>query len=134
MNQEIQVLTKLQEMHECDRCGECCIRSNPIMMLGKDAAAIAKYLGIPGSRFQELYTKGRYKQFIVLKSEGPCPFLGGKGPGDYRCTIYEVRPEVCRRFPWLTAQTIMHTKLPQIGIGDKLCPTMFRTLEKVKRI
>jgi Fe-S-cluster containining protein len=77
----------------CDRCGECCRRQNPIIIKEKEIMVFAFYLGveldIAKANFTKTLKDGRYS----LKCN-PCVFLKGN-----LCSIYEVRPLVCKQFP-----------------------------------
>jgi len=75
----------------CDQCGECCRRSDPIILSLDDV-----------SRLEEKFGPIEVQQYIkredgkfMLKETQPCRFLGE----DDRCDIYESRPTVCRQFP-----------------------------------
>jgi hypothetical protein len=90
---DIAVLTKKQD-EWCNKCGECCRQSTPIRMLSLEAKTIAHFLGISYKKFKQKYR-------LVPRGDGtfdmpgrPCPFLKGN-----LCSIYKVRPIVCRYFP-----------------------------------
>jgi Fe-S-cluster containining protein len=58
----------------------------------------------------------------------PCPFLGG----DNRCTIYDVRPEACREYPFtdqedFALRTITHAS------NALVCPAVLYLVEQMKR-
>lgn len=62
---------------------------------------------------------------FVLKSK-PCPFLGT----DNACSIYEVRPSDCSRFPYTDEDVLL--KRPQLTLkNSQFCPAVFFVLEKL---
>lgn len=125
----LRALKALQGRHDCSRCGKCC--SEPVGMLGREAIAIARHLGIPASEFRARYVERQRERWLQLRQvEDRCPFLERDGE-IHKCSIYEVRPEVCRRFPFLTIQVIADSKFPGIAIDDELCPNMRRTFDAV---
>lgn len=61
----------------------------------------------------------------VLKSL-PCPFLGS----DNRCTIYEVRPSDCSRFPYTDEDVLL--KRPHLTLKNaSFCPITYYVLERM---
>jgi Fe-S-cluster containining protein len=78
----------------CEKCGRCCRMQNPINVSKYELERIGKYLHIP-------YKKLKKKLKLIPKGDGtfdlignPCPFLKGN-----LCSIYPVRPAVCRFYP-----------------------------------
>jgi Fe-S-cluster containining protein len=115
---DVALLLKKQDAW-CKKCGECCRRNNPILLKRSEVAVIAKHLG---SSYKKL--KKRLK-LVPARRQGyfympatPCPFLRGN-----RCSIYAVRPEVCRLFP--AGKIIYDMKL--IDEGRKLFINFFPT-------
>jgi len=91
---DVALLLKKQDAW-CNKCGECCRRSNPILLRRSEVAVIAKHLG---SSYKKLKKRlklvpARGQDYFYMPAT-PCPFLRGN-----RCSIYVVRPEVCRLFP-----------------------------------
>lgn len=91
-NADLAIMIKYPDMF-CDRCGECCRRSNPISVDTEDLAVIAFAKGIePGLALANFTREGEHGR---LSLRTPCPFLHGN-----LCSIYWFRPKVCRSFPW----------------------------------
>jgi Fe-S-cluster containining protein len=91
---DVALLLKKQDTL-CRKCGECCRRNNPILLSRSEVAVIAKYLGIPYKKLKKrLKLIPAQPQGHFHMPAGPCPFLKRN-----RCSIYPVRPEVCRFFP-----------------------------------
>ena len=80
----------------CVRCGDCCRDAKQLDVLIEELVNIAKYLKVPFTRMRKKYpfADSGDSEVFYLKA-GPCPFLKGKN----ECTIYPVRPKVCRAHP-----------------------------------
>ena len=71
--------------------------------------------------------------YLRLDEEGdyvvkqtPCPFLGN----DNRCSIYDVRPSDCERFPYTDEDVLLNR--PHITLKNStFCPAVFFVLEKL---
>ncbi|MEM4727267.1 MAG: YkgJ family cysteine cluster protein [Candidatus Bathyarchaeia archaeon] len=78
----------------CLKCGECCRRNTPINIHKREAERIAAHLRMPYKEFKRRYRlKVRGDHTLDLPA-APCPFLKGN-----LCSIYPIRPDVCRYFP-----------------------------------
>ena len=72
--------------------------------------------------YLRLDTDGDY----VVKST-PCPFLGS----DNYCTIYDVRPSDCERFPYTGEDVLL--KRPNITLKNStFCPIVVYVLERLE--
>jgi hypothetical protein len=79
----------------------------------KESAFIEKYLNLD--------VDGDY----VVKSS-PCPFLG---PDNF-CSIYEVRPSDCARFPYTDEDVLI--KRQNITLkNSSFCPIVYHVLERL---
>jgi len=77
----------------CRRCGRCC---DPPTVTKKDIARICGYLKIPFKEFVDRYVNyfnGTVGELKGVKNR--CIFLKGN-----RCSIYPVRPLICRLRPY----------------------------------
>ena len=73
--------------------------------------------------FIETYLRIDEDGDYVVKST-PCPFLGG----DHFCSIYEVRPSDCVRFPYTNEDVVF--KRPAITLKNStFCPIVVHVLE-----
>ncbi len=85
---------------KCTGCGQCCTGPEGYVWVSpEEAKAIAEHLGLPLEEWIKKYTR-RVGNRLSLnenknKSDFDCVFLEGK-----RCTIYQVRPQQCRTYPW----------------------------------
>lgn len=123
----LSALQLLNERHFCQRCGKCCT-GQVVGMLGVEAIAIARYLGLPCSEFRSRYIDRQVGKWLMLKKQDneECLFLLHEN-GLAKCAIYPVRPETCRRFPWLTPMIMTGSKWPNVVVSDELCSQMSRT-------
>lgn len=125
------VLKQLPVLHEeafaqinCLDCAACCKNYSPRFKT-PDIKRISKHLKLKEGefidRFLQLDDDGDY----VVKFK-PCPFLGQ----DNFCSIYEVRPSDCARFPYTDEDVII--KRPAITLkNSSFCPATYFVLEKL---
>jgi len=123
------VLKQLPELHEkafekidCLNCAACCKNYSPRFKT-PDIKRISKHLKLRESELIEQYltldTDGDY----VVKSK-PCTFLGA----DNFCSIYDVRPSDCVRFPYTDEDVIL--KRPQLTLKNStFCPIVVSVME-----
>jgi len=87
----------------CDGCTEapCCNLNDPIAVTWRDVQRLAKGYGISNKKVIKKYLDYhahpdypgiKYK----IKSVTPCQW---NDPETFRCTIYDIRPNVCRAYP-----------------------------------
>jgi uncharacterized protein len=125
------VLKQLLNLHEeatekinCLQCANCCKSYSPRFKT-PDIKRISKYLGMKESVFIETYLYIDSEGDYVVKSK-PCSFLGA----DNYCSIYEVRPSDCQRFPYTDEDVIL--KRPQLTLkNSSFCPITYYVLEKL---
>jgi uncharacterized protein len=126
-----QVLKHLPQLHEeafqrvdCLRCAACCKNYSPRFKT-PDVKRISKHLGMKESVFIETYLRVDEDGDFVVKST-PCPFLGA----DNFCSIYDVRPSDCERFPYTDEDVII--KRQKLTLTNaSFCPITFYVLEKL---
>lgn len=124
------ILKNQQELHEeatnavdCLQCANCCKGYSPRFKT-PDIKRISKELKLKEGDFIEKYLRLDEEGDYVVKSS-PCPFLGS----DNHCSIYEVRPSDCARFPYTDEDVFF--KRPKITLKNStFCPIVFRILEK----
>ena len=110
---------------DCISCANCCKRIVPAFTR-KDINRIAKHLNMTGADFKVKYIKE--KQGVLVIKTKPCPFLTGQG-----CSIYAVRPECCRGFPY-TDKKEMVFRLINLVENCRVCPVVFEIFERLKGI
>lgn len=127
-NQVLKLLPDLDEeafrQVDCLQCANCCKNYSPRFKT-PDIKRISKYLRMKEGEFIDRYLYIDKDGDYVLKSK-PCPFLGA----DNYCSVYDVRPSDCERFPY-TAEVVI-LKRPQITLkNSSFCPATFFVLEKL---
>jgi hypothetical protein len=128
------VLKQLPDLHEeafskinCLECAACCKNYSPRFKT-PDLKRIAKHLKMKEGDFIEKYLQLDNEGDYVVKSK-PCPFLGQ----DNYCSIYEVRPSDCARFPYTDEDVLF--KRPQITLKNStFCPITYYVLEKLTAV
>lgn len=112
------------EKIDCLTCANCCKNYSPRFKT-PDIKRIANYLKMKEGSFIETYLRlDEDGDFVVKKT--PCPFLQGNNA----CSIYEVRPGDCRRFPY--ADEDVFIKRPQLTQKNStFCPITYFVLEKL---
>jgi Fe-S-cluster containining protein len=90
---DVALLLKMQDRW-CERCGECCRRNTPIALARSDAERISRYLRMPYKKFKQRFRIVPVGNSKFHMPASPCPFLEGN-----LCSIYPVRPQVCRLYP-----------------------------------
>jgi uncharacterized protein len=125
------VLKALPEFHEqafekvdCLKCAACCKNYSPRFKT-PDVKRISKHLGMKESVFIETYLRVDSDGDFVVKS-APCPFLGA----DNFCSIYDVRPSDCARFPYTDEDVLI--KRQQLTLKNStFCPITFYVLDQL---
>jgi len=123
------VLKQLPSLHEeafskidCLNCAACCKNYSPRFKT-PDIKRISKHLQMKEGDFIETYLRIDEDGDYVVKST-PCPFLGA----DNFCSIYEVRPSDCVRFPYTNEDVFL--KRPAITLKNStFCPIVVHVLE-----
>lgn len=124
-------LRLLPDLHEeavssvdCLACARCCKSYSPRFKT-PDVKRISRHLGMRESVFIETYLRVDEEGDFVVKSS-PCPFLGS----DNHCSIYEVRPSDCARFPYTDEDVLLKRK--QLTLKNaEFCPITYLVLEKL---
>ena len=125
------VLKQLPQLHsdafekvDCLQCANCCKNYSPRFKT-PDVKRISKHLGMKESRFIETYLRVDEEGDFVVKST-PCPFLGA----DNLCSIYEVRPSDCARFPYTDEDVIIRRQ--QLTLKNaSFCPITYYVLDRL---
>ncbi|MBI3865092.1 MAG: YkgJ family cysteine cluster protein [Planctomycetia bacterium] len=119
--------TQAFQIIDCTRCANCC-KTMSVRFTPDDVERIAAHLGMPADRFIATYLMViKDDDFGYAVENKPCPFLG---PDD-RCTIYEVRPTVCREFPH-TGKPDFATRVMSHSNNALQCPAVFWIVEQMR--
>ena len=104
-NVDLDRARKLQTEHsslECQMCGNCCLRANPISIEPQDVERLSDHFGISVKKTLKRYAvqveKDGFRSWAMKKSQ-PCEFYDEK---THLCKIHPARPMVCRTFPQLS--------------------------------
>ena len=126
-----EVLKVLDDIHEeafqqinCLDCAACCKNYSPRFKT-PDIKRISKHLQLKEGVFIETYLNLDEEGDYVVKTK-PCPFLGD----DNFCSIYDVRPSDCVRFPYTDEDVLI--KRPHLTQKNAtFCPIVYYVLEKL---
>ena len=127
------VLKQLPALHEeafqkvdCLGCAACCKNYSPRFKT-PDVKRISRHLGMKEGDFIQTYLRVDEDGDFVVKAS-PCPFLGS----DNACSIYDVRPSDCARFPY-TNEDVIVKRQPLTLKNASFCPITFYVLERLRQ-
>jgi hypothetical protein len=83
---------------------------------------------MPVDEFIETYLEADDEDGPYKARQKPCPFLSK----DDRCTVYDVRPNVCREYPHTDKEGLVFRTM---GVANNtlVCPAVFWIVEQMKR-
>jgi uncharacterized protein len=120
---------------ECNCCGLCCADTDHklrhILMLESEAEEISAETGKPIEEFANESNGTQPYIYEMKKFEGDCVFLKAN-----KCTIYELRPLICRFYPFelkFDADKDTHvftatSECPMVGQGKLMAEKDFEAL------
>ena len=80
----------------CKQCGDCCKGYGGTYITEMKLQEIADYIGMKVDRFiREKCQIAGYRLVLAQKADGYCTFWDGL------CSIYPVRPDMCKRWPYI---------------------------------
>jgi Fe-S-cluster containining protein len=112
---------------DCTKCANCCRTLRPVFT-DEDITRIAGHLGLAKDEFVAAYLERDEEQDRYRTKTTPCPFLGD----DNRCTIYDVRPEKCRGYPFTDKPDFVFMTMTHAN-NAVVCPAVFYLVEQMKR-
>ncbi len=125
------VLKQLPALHHeaftninCLECANCCKNYSPRFKT-PDIKRISKHVSLKEGAFIDAYLKIDDEGDYVVKSK-PCPFLGD----DNTCTIYDVRPSDCARYPY-TDEDVFIKRQQLTQKNSLVCPIVNYVLDKL---
>lgn len=83
-------VTDFTDNGKCSQCGQCC--SNILPMSEKEVRIIRRYIKANHIKPQKISAL-----YVTPMLDMTCPFMR-KDVSKERCTIYPVRPEICKQF------------------------------------
>jgi Fe-S-cluster containining protein len=95
----------------CTRCGKCCLDEHYMLTLSATDEDVARWEEEGREdilQYVDTVKPGTHDLWIRDGEElARCPFVRkDKGKPTYRCTIYETRPEACRKYPVSAGQMV----------------------------
>jgi len=85
-----------EAIFECRQCGDCCRGYGGTFVSKRDIDAIASFLGTDPESFVANFCRLSGKRpLLTQKEDGYCIFW------DRICTIHPVKPQMCRRWPFI---------------------------------
>lgn len=122
-----QITEKVWSGIDCTKCGHCCEQLKPILS-EKDRLRLAQELRITIDQLQQKYLEyvedDEDRGWRITQS--PCPFLQKK-----KCSVYKVRPENCRDYPYLYEPDFTFRTIVMIG-RTFTCPIVYQLFEELK--
>ena len=85
-------------------------------------------LNMDDSEFIDTYLKPNPNDPPYNTRQMPCPFLGE----DNRCTIYDVRPTVCREYPHTNKKDLVF-RTRGVAANSLVCPAVYWIVEQMKQ-
>jgi Fe-S-cluster containining protein len=91
-------LAWLQAHFECEQCGRCCqVHTVGVRIRRPEAERLARKLGVSTEEFLKTVLEAG-ETYIIPQ---PCPYLA-----DSRCMVHDVKPAVCRSYPFNKHQQV----------------------------
>ncbi len=118
---------KAFQIVDCTRCANCC-RTATITLNQEDIQRIAAHLGMEVPAFIEKYLERDEMNGSLIMRQKPCPLLGD----DNRCTVYDVRPIVCREYPHTDTKDFT-TRTYGHSANARMCPAVFWIVEQMRQ-
>jgi Fe-S-cluster containining protein len=112
---------------DCTKCANCC-RTLRVVVTEEDIPRIAGRLGMAPDQFITTYLERNEEEGYYRIKTSPCPFLGE----DSKCTIYDVRPEKCRGYPFTDKPDFPFKSITHAN-NAVVFPAVFYLVEQMKR-
>lgn len=104
------------DLFDCQRCGDCCKGYGGTYLTEVEIDIICRYLGMNRERFfQEACQMSGDKALIAQAQNGYCVFW------DQLCRIHPVKPQMCRRWPFIDSLLVDIRNWPAMAAS---CPGM----------
>ena len=95
-----EVLTP-DDLFSCQRCGDCCRGYGGTFLTESDIDRISRYLRMQRERFMRDFCQMSGDQPVIAQAEnGYCALW------DRQCTIHPVKPQMCRRWPFIKSMLV----------------------------
>jgi Fe-S-cluster containining protein len=114
------------EKTDCLSCAQCC-RTIPALVTRADIRRLATHTGLPPKTFIRRFVLTDLNGEMTLNGV-PCHFL----LPDNRCSVYEIRPEACRRYPHTDERE--YASRPALNLANiQVCPAAASILEQLQK-
>lgn len=89
------------DIFSCQRCGVCCKGYGGTFVTPDDIRAITDFMGMEQTVFEKKYCHQSGGRSVLGQNEdGYCVFWDGL------CTIHEVKPRMCRQWPFIEGMVV----------------------------
>ncbi len=126
-----QVLSTIMAAIDCRTCGRCCRHMGPTLS-DADQQRLAEAWHIDIAELRQRWLRPMWPDAPAALQTwllpDPCPLHDG-----LLCTIYEVRPQVCRDFPEHVGETPA-ARLQSWIESARICPITFNTVEHLRSL
>jgi Fe-S-cluster containining protein len=112
---------------DCGQCANCCKTMSPAYTKA-DVKRISKHVGMTEDAYWKKYLK-KDDEGDIINRKTPCHFL----EKDNRCSIYEVRPSDCRRYPHTQRKDFVFQREVHIQNVTE-CPITFHVVKRLNEI
>ncbi len=120
----------VEEQIDCTQCANCC-RVATAKVAERDVERLARYFRLSPAAFRKQYTTLSEDEGAILNrsEETGCVFLEGN-----TCTVYDVRPESCQRFPHVVrGNGSIASRMWEFIDRACYCPIVYNSLEAFKK-
>ena len=112
---------------DCLQCANCC-KTIPALLTNTDIKRIACVMEISAKQFKKKYVLEDINGEMTLNGV-PCRFL----QADNHCSIYDRRPEACRRFPHTDEKE--YSRRTSLNLANTMvCPAASQVLIQLKNV
>ena len=84
------------DLFSCQRCGDCCKGYGGTYLTESDVERIRRYLGMNRDQFLQDVCQTSGGQPVIAQAENGYCMLWNQ-----QCTIHPVKPQMCRRWPFV---------------------------------
>ncbi len=112
---------------DCTKCANCCRTLQPVFT-EEDIDRLSAHRGMTRDDFIAAYLERGEELNRYRAKTAPCPFLGD----DNRCTIYDVRPEKCRGYPFTDQPDFVFSTMNHAN-NAVVCPAVFYLVEQIRK-
>jgi Fe-S-cluster containining protein len=119
----------IEQQIDCTQCANCC-RMATAKVTERDVDRLARHFRVKPARIMSDYVVPDAEEGHILRrrEDGECVFLSGN-----LCTVYEARPDVCRRYPHLVrGDGSIASRMWSMVDRASVCPIVYNSLEAFK--